>query len=196
MELTLETNEDDILLPVDERESMLKRINPVDNEEILKFDESQQQQIKAELVKLIIYSNYIQLDMQDNKHEKHVRINHQKRQTLIKEASPIVKKYFFMMNIYAVEPWLAWRTFMDLLHKEISEEYFRIEKNKTTNNPFLVRIEGVSSEPSSEKNQIDRLTASMIEEYIFHFNLLELSNFLIKARKLITGTFWENEYDL
>jgi len=200
MEFELEPMEGENLLPAEERERMLSRIKPVEESLFRQFNEKQQQYIKSVLVKLIILCESIHHDIQDKKHESQLRMNNQKRQELMQNLEPIVQKYFQLLDITSAEPWLSWETLLELMQSDINQEYYDMQ-NKTgieaaENNPFLVKIEGISNEQINDLNQKGRLTASKIEDCVYHFNLFQISELLIKARKIITGTFWNREYDL
>ena len=192
------------LLSPEERERMILRIKPIQPEALQHFDPTQRKEIQTFLYRLIAVSEQLHHDMEDTAHKdqlkEHMNKLHTIRKALFDKASPAVQEFTQLVDLSAVEPWLEWEVMMNSLRREMQKAYFAT-KNTTgqaaaLDNPFLMQVDDLRDDALMDLKKKGRLTPHEIEEVIFYFSLEDLVKFLIQSRKVITGQFWERDYDL
>ncbi len=205
MELELIPKEDGKeirLLSPEEREAMKKRIRTINPSELAHFGEAERQRIKIFLSRLISLSEHVHHDMEDEEHiaehREQIEELHGKRQLLFRKADGKIQEFIKLIDLCAAEPWLEYEVFMRRLQGELRKRLFDI-KNRVgveagLNNPFLMQVDDVKDDEHKELSAATRITEREIEELIFRFPLEDLVKVLIDARKVITGTFWEDDY--
>ena len=192
------------LLSPEERERMILRIKPIQPEVLQRFDTPQRMQIQTFLSRLIAVSEQLQHDMADTAHKAQLRDRmnklHAMRTALFEQATPAVKDFNQLVDLSAAEPWLEWEVMLNSLHQEMEKSYYAT-KNSTGHaaaaaNPFLMQADDLKDDALMDLKKQGRYSAHDIEKMIFYFSLEDLVKFLILSRKVITGQFWEREYDL
>lgn len=208
MKLELEPLDDDEerarLLSPEEREQMLARIKPIPPEALKRFDAEQRHQIQTFFYRLIALSEQVHHDMEDTKHlaehEAHMVKLHGMRRRLFEKASPVLNEFIHLVDLSAMEPWLEWEVFLNTLRREMEKEFYETKNTAgqaaALDNPFLLQVDDNSDEEQLALKKQSRLTPRDIEQLIFHFSLEDLVKYLIQSRKVITGQFWERDYDL
>ena len=199
-----EKKETQRLLPPGERERMKARIKPIKPEVFEPFTDEQQHEMKMFLYRLIALSENIHHDMEDLKHigehEEHMMKLHTLRRALFAKASPAAGDFIKIIDISPMEPWLAWEVFVHSLQGEVMSEYYETKNTAgeavVRDNPNMMQVDDNCEDKQMERSQKGRLTPHDIERYIFHFGIYDLVKHIIHARKIISGTIWEGDYDL
>lgn len=193
-----------LLLSPEERERMILRIKPIQPEALQVFDTVQRQQIQTFLSRLIAVSEQLHQDMDDFAHKvqlrEHMDALHAMRTALFEQATPAVNDFNRLVDLSAAEPWLEWEVMLKSLQREMEKEDFKsnttTERADVTGNPFLRQADGLRKDTLLDVKEHGRYSAHDIEKLIVSFSLEELVKFLILSRKVITGQFWERDYDL
>ena len=192
------------LLSLEERERMKARIKVIPAEALATFNAAQRQTIQTFLYRLIALSEQIHHDMDDKahlpEHKEHILKLHTLRRGLFDHAEPEVDAFVHLVDLSAVEPWLEWEVFLSSLQRELEKAYFETKNTAgqaaALENPFLLQVDDNSDDALMDLKKNARITPQEIEQLVFHFPLEELVKFLVQSRKVITGQFWEGDYDL
>lgn len=208
MKLELEPLDDDEdrarLLSLEERERMKARIKPIPPDALGVFDAEQRHTIQTFLSRLIALSEQIHHDMEDtahlSEHKEHMLKLHTLRRALFDHPLPEIDAFVHLVDLSAMEPWLEWEVFLSSLQRELENAYFETKNTAgqaaAVENPFLLQVDDNSDDVLMDLKKKARMTPQEIEQLIFHFPLEELVRFLVQSRKVITGQFWEGDYDL
>jgi len=186
-----------------ERAALMKRIKPVSPAELRKFTAAEQGQIKVFLSRLVIFSEKIHHDMEEDAeggddHATHIEKLHHARQELFDKASPAVDRLVKLVDLCAMEPWQEFDVFIAGLQSEERRRYYDAKLKSgieaAAKNPFLMQAEDHTDEDMMSLKRTKRLTAAEIEELIFHYSVEDLVKQLITSRKVITGMYWADEH--
>lgn len=192
------------LLSHAEREQMVKRIKPVAPEAFAHYNEKERREVQHFMHHLISLSLIIHNDMESKsdqgEHKEHMEKVHMLRRALFEKRPPRVKEFCEIVDITPIEPWLEWEVLIKSLQNQMHDDYYKTLNQSgiasTLNNPFLMHVEETFEDTHMEEAMKGKLTAKDIEVLIYHFSLETTVDFIIRARRVITGQFWGNDYDL
>ena len=191
------------LLSPEERERMILRIKPIPPEALQGFDRAQRLQIQSFLSRLIAVSEQLHHDMDDIAHKAQLREQmnrlHAQRTALFEQATPAVREFNRLVDLSAAEPWLEWEVMLKSLQRELEKAQSETDhggEEMLVKKPFLPQADEHKAASLLEVKTTGRYSAQDIEKLICAFSLEELVSFLILSRKVITGQFWERDYDL
>ncbi len=190
----------------DEIEEIKQRTRDIKPEEIKHFTEKNVKEIKHFLVCLVTVSEFVHYDMehQEDIPNFDLTLEHLTtyRQKLFNDPKPAVSDFIKLLQLCPMEPWREFEILIQDLKNEDRRRYFEIQNNtgitNDNKNSFLMQTEDDQYEKiMDEQQKTKRLTPNEMEDLIIHFTLWELVYNLVKARKILTGQFWEvGYYDL
>ena len=203
MELELVPIEGEKLLSPKEREQMLKRIREIPPDAFKHLSDADRHAIKTFLYHDISLSLLLHNDMEDKEHlsdhREHMQKVHATRQKLFDSIPPVVHEFCQLVDISPMEPWLEWDVLLKSLMSEKHTQYYKTKNESgvaaNLNNPFLMKIDDDIEDKHYDEMMKTKITPHEIEELIFHFSVEEIVGLIIRARKVITGTFWARDYD-
>jgi len=205
MKLELEPIEGEKVLTEEEKERLKRRTRPLPPDALQHFSDTQKQEIKNFLTKLIVLTEHVDHDMkhenQFEDHEQHILSLNQTRQALFHNPTPPLAEFIALLELCPSEAWKEFEALIAFLREEDLRHYHEaLQKTgikAATNNPFLMQEEDNIEAEHKALEMKGRITPKEIQELISHYSLEDLVRHLIDARRVISGDFWdEGFYDL
>lgn len=211
MKLELEPIDGERVISKEEKEWHEKRMRPISPEVLRQFDNDAENSIKIFLIKLIILTQQFHNDViahddcseeQREFYEKHSRKINSDRLALFKNASPPLKEFIKILNLFPMEGWQEFESLTKNLQVKNLHTYRDLSHatgiSAALDNSYLMQIEeDVEEEHMELAMKTEKITPGEIEDLIMHYSLGEIVEQLISARKVGSGNFWESDfYDL
>jgi hypothetical protein len=205
VKLELEPIEGEKVLTEEEKERLKRRTRPIPPDALSGFSDTEKQEIKNFLIKLIVLTEHVDHDIQHEDqfedYEQHMLSLNQARQAIFQNPSPSLAKFIALLEICPSEAWKEFEALIAFLREENLRHYHEAAQktgiNAAADNPFLMQEEDNIEAEHFELEMKGRITPKEIQELITHYSLEDLVKHLIDARRVISGDFWdEGFYDL
>jgi hypothetical protein len=211
VKLELKPIDGERVISKEEKEWREMRMRPISPEVLRQFKNDAEKSIKYFLTKFIILTQQFHIDMKAHEdcseeqlafYEKESRKINSDRQALFKNASPPLKEFIKILNLFPMEGWQEFESLTKSLQVKNMHTYRDLSHatgiSAALDNSYLMQVEeDVEEEHMELAMKSKRITPGEIEVLIMHYSLGEIVEQLISARKVSSGNFWENDfYDL
>ena len=200
MELKLEPIEGEKVISEEEKERLRKRAEPIPPEKITSFSAVEQKEIKAFLANLVILTEQIHHEMEQeetpNYFKKEIADIQQKRNALFSSPTPAIRKFIQLLQFFPMEPWYEFELMIAGVRGDDIKHYYETKLNAE------VDTRHIQIEDNVESNEEDRMLAEMkcrltpaeIRNIVFQHSLEDMVKHLILSRRLMSGEFWDESF--